>query len=550
MGNNLSNTKNTKILLVGGVLLLSVVSASWKLSQKALSSHECFVSITAREMLESGDWVLPTCNGKLRLQKTPLSYWLVAGLAKITGRVDEFTARLPSAIFAFLSVVAILYFVNRWLSFRTAALCAGVWATSLGYFRNSHIARPDMALTFFVVLCFLTFYSAVNNRNRRQQVVYMLLFWISLGLGMLAKGPAPLPYVLLPLFFYVAINRKWKVLSRLLPITGTIIFLAITLPWPLFIAHRMNWDLVLWKHEFVDRFFGRYAPGHYPPFYYLFMMFRYVAPWVAFLPMALAAPFYRVWNKKRPVMQFLWLWFVVGIVFLTINQGKRQHYILPLMPAMCMLIGILLEDMIFVRKAFEREFVVNVVKGYIIVLTVAAIGAVICAGIVRPELLVGAIILGTATIVIVAVVGLLFFRNKPSLCCAAIFTGIIVWAIVGRACFPRLLDLNAPSRDFAKRATVVVPQSGKLVAYKHISPRFVHYFGRVVPEKADKSALYKCYEQGDWVICTSGYLKDLAQDGRFREVFYQKKLKNQKKEDVGGALFHKAAPVVRGDDDS
>ena len=58
MENNQSNTKRTKGLIICGVLLLSAVSASWMLSERPLNNHECFVSITAREMLESGDWTL------------------------------------------------------------------------------------------------------------------------------------------------------------------------------------------------------------------------------------------------------------------------------------------------------------------------------------------------------------------------------------------------------------------------------------------------------------------------------------------------------------
>jgi 4-amino-4-deoxy-L-arabinose transferase-like glycosyltransferase len=262
MENNRNNAKITKGLIVCGVLLLSAVSASWTFSERTLDNHECFVSVTAREMLASGDWVWPTFNGQPRLGKTPLSYWLVAGLAKITGGVDELTARLPSVIFAVLSVVAILYFVNQWLSFRVAVLSASVWATSLGYIRYSRNARPEMALTFFILLCFLSFYSAITAKDRSKQVVYMLVFWVSFALGNLAKGPAPLPLVLIPLFFYIAIFRQWRKLFNWASAAGLIIFLAIVLPWPLAIAHKLNWDMVIWKREFVDRFFGEYARGN------------------------------------------------------------------------------------------------------------------------------------------------------------------------------------------------------------------------------------------------------------------------------------------------
>jgi 4-amino-4-deoxy-L-arabinose transferase-like glycosyltransferase len=181
-------------------------------------------------MIQSGNWLMPTFNGQPRLQKTPLSYWLVATLAKVTGKVDEFTARLPSALFAFLSAIAILYFVNHWLQFRTALVCTGVWVTSLGYVRYSHNARPEMALTLFTTVCFLSFYSALTTQSCKKQIVYIIIFWFSFGLANLAKGPMPLPLVGIPLLFYIAIFRQWRKVPKLLPVAGVIILLAIMLP--------------------------------------------------------------------------------------------------------------------------------------------------------------------------------------------------------------------------------------------------------------------------------------------------------------------------------
>ena len=63
-------------------MAFAIVAAFWTLSDGALNNHECLVSVTAREMLETGDWVLPRFNGEVRLQKTPLCYWLVASVAK------------------------------------------------------------------------------------------------------------------------------------------------------------------------------------------------------------------------------------------------------------------------------------------------------------------------------------------------------------------------------------------------------------------------------------------------------------------------------------
>jgi 4-amino-4-deoxy-L-arabinose transferase-like glycosyltransferase len=531
---------NRKPLIVCGILLLSAISAGWTLSQRPLNNHECFVSITAREMLESGDWVWPTCNGQPRLQKTPLSYWLVAGSAKITGGVDEFTTRLPSAVLAVLSAAAILYFVNRWLTFRIAAISTCVWATSTGFIMYAHSARPEMPLTFFVLLCFLSFFSAITAKNRKEQFAFMLVFWISFALGNLAKGPAPLPLVLIPLFFYVAIFRQWSKLLNWTSAAGFVVFLAILLPWPLAAAHKLNWNLTLWKLEFVDRFLGDYVPGDKPVYYYLLNMFLLVLPWAAFLPMALAAPFFKVWNKKQPVMLFLWIWFVVDLAFITVSGGKRQHYILPLMPAMAILIGILIEDMVFVMKAYTPQYGRNVLRNHIIVIIAAAVAGTIYISQKYPQLLTGAMTIAAAAIVSVIISAVLFARGKPALACGATFAGIIVLVSIAYVVFVNPLNYNEPSRQFTLVVAEKVPDSDKLVAYKSASTRFIHYFGKPVPEIATESETYQLYNEGCWVVAFGNYLDELLKNGQFEIVYMQDSAERYKGKTVAGALLHKS----------
>jgi 4-amino-4-deoxy-L-arabinose transferase-like glycosyltransferase len=538
MGNNQSNTKRTKIFVTCMALLFSSVIAFWTLSERPLNNHECFVSVTSREMLESGDWVMPTYNGEPRLEKTPLSYWLVAGLAKITGKVDEFTARLPSAVFAVLSVAAIIYFVNQWLSFRIAVLSAAVWTTSLGYIRYSHNARPEMALTFFILLCFLTFYSAVTTKNRKRQIIYMLIFWISFGLGNLAKGPAPLPLVLVPLFFYVAVFRQWKQIPKLLPIIGIAVFLAIVLPWPLAIASKLNWNLTMWKHEFVDRFFGTYASGDKPLYYYLPKMFQFMLPWAAFVPLALAAPFYRVWNKKQPVMQFLWLWFVVELGFLTISGGKRQHYIIPMIPAMAVLTAILLEDMAFCRKAYTNKFARDFLLSHLVVLTIGFIALPIIISQLMGDFLAEAILSSIAGLIGILVVAALFRARKAPVACGALFVSIAVLIIIGYIGFINPLNYNQPSRKFTQAVVQKVPSSDKLVAYKSASTRFIHYFGRRVPEIETKSEVYELYRKGRWVVAFGRFMDELLDKGDFEIAYMQENAERHRQEVVGGVLLH------------
>jgi len=539
MANNQSNTRKNKTIIICAVLLLSAIIAFWSLSEGPLNTHECFVSITAREMLENGDWIMPTCNGQLRLQKTPLSYWLVAGFSKIAGRVNEFTTRLPSALFGILSVVAILYFVNQWLSFRIAVLSAAVWATSLSYIRFSHNGRPEMAVTFFIMLCLLSFYSAVSAKKRKKQIAYMLVFWISFALANLAKGPVPLPLVLMPLFFYVAVFRQWKQIPKFLPIIGTVIFLAVLLPWPLAVASKLNWNLVVWKSEFVDRFFVTSDSGGKPLYYYIQKMFQFMSPWVAFVPFALAAPFYRVWNKKQPAMLFLWLWFVVDLAFLSLSSGKRQHYILPAMPAMAILTAILLEDMAFCQKAFTKKLVKNLLLLHLVIMALGFAALPVIMSRLKQEFLAEAILISAVGLVVTIVTALMFRAGKASSGCTAIFAGIAVLTMIGYTCLINPLNYNLPSKKFSQTVAGNVPPSDNLIAYKSASEKFIHYFGRRVPELQTKPEVYEQYKQGCWVVAFGDYLDELLENNSFDIIYRQENAERHEGKMVSGALMHK-----------
>jgi 4-amino-4-deoxy-L-arabinose transferase-like glycosyltransferase len=543
IGSDTNNYK--KFLLICGVLLLSAAGAFAMLSEQALNNHECFVSVTSREMLQSGDWIVPTCNGQPRLQKTPLSYWLTAGFSIITGRVDELTTRLPSAIFGFLSAGAILYFVGRWLSLRTAVMSAMVWVTSLSFIRYSRNAQPEMSMTFFVLLCFLSFYSAVIARQRKSQIAYAVVFWVSFALANLAKGPAPIPYVLVPLFFYVLIFKQWKVVPRMLPIVGTLIFLAIVLPWPLAVASKFDWHLDIWKKEFFDRFFGNYDPGHKPMIFYLYVMFIFVAPWVVFLPMALAAPFFKIWREKSGPMWFCWTWFAADLVFLTIDGGKRQHYILPLMPAAAILIGIILDDMVFVHKAYNLKQAKDILRYHIVTIVAGVVVLTVYVAVIYRGFLAEAISIAIMAVVMAAAIAVLFAKGRAAAACGTLFAGIIALVIISYAFFFNPLDSDKYPMYFSRRLAQIVPAADRLDAYKDISMRNVYYFGRVIPVIADKSELYEDYEQGDWIVAVDEHLKELTDDSRFRMVYYDKKAEVEKRKDVAGGLFKKTAAVIK-----
>jgi 4-amino-4-deoxy-L-arabinose transferase-like glycosyltransferase len=535
------NKKRYKILLVITVLAFAAVVSFWTLSDGALDNHECLVSVTAREMVQTGDWILPRFNGEIRLQKTPLCYWLVASVAKLTGKVDEFSTRLPSVCFAVLSAGAILYFATQWLGIAIGVLSTAVWVSSLAYVRYSHDGRPEMAMCSLITISMLSFYSAMQTQSKRHRILYMLVFWLSFALAMLAKGPAPLVMVLPPIFFYFAVFRQWKGIKDTLPIIGPILFLLIVLPWLIMVAAKVSGGWAFWKREFIDRFMGEYSTGHKPFWYYLPIIFLFAAPFSAFVPYAAVSPFYAVWERKRPLMWYLWLWFVVQIAIMTISGGKRQHYILPVFPALSILTGICLYDMIFELKAFRPKQVKIFFVGHVIAAAAGAAGFLYWIFAKKQSLAWPAVHIVMMLAVIVGLVAFLFSRKKKVSATILLFAGYCAILLVAYVYFINPLDYNTPSKIFSTRIGSIVPADQELIACNYVSARTIQYAGRTIPEIHNFAEVRSRYEKGAWIIATGDDYTDLIKDGRFNIVFYRRIAERDGSKDVEGALFHKSS---------
>ena len=458
--------KESRKWVVAAVIIIAAVVGFSFLDSGAVGNHEAYVGVAARNMIESGDWVVPTFNGQPRLQKTPLCYWLVASAGMVVGQVNDFALRLPSAVLAVLSVIAILYFVSERFGLRIAAISAMFWVLSLGYIRYGHTGRPEMALASFVTIAMLSFYSGLKTQSRKKQIRYMLVFWISFALAMLAKGPAPLPLILPALFFYMAVFRKFKAIPKLLPIVGVIVFLLIVVPWPVMAGLKCPQAIGIWKDEFFGRAAGEYASGGKPFYYYFRVIFTLFAPWVAFVPLAVMAPFYRVWERKQKPMLYFWFWLVVSILMMTVAGGKRAHYILPAIPALAVLSGIILDDMLFIRKAYSKKFATNFVLIHIIAVVTVGIG-----------------------------LGIWSLKNKKE------------------------LDHNAVIKDFALKTSQILEKGQDLTAYCKVNSSFIYYFDGQVGVETDLEKIYELYSNGGSIIATGRNLETLESDGRFKVVF-------------------------------
>src|SRR5262249_42565494 len=119
----------------------------------------------ARNMIQSGDWVIPHLDGVAYMEKAPLPYWLIAVSYKIFG-IHEWAARIPTA----LSAILLCWFTaryGRWAFGLRAGFYAGLaLATCIGLFLFTRILLPDVTLTLTIAVCFLSFQRALNEDGK------------------------------------------------------------------------------------------------------------------------------------------------------------------------------------------------------------------------------------------------------------------------------------------------------------------------------------------------------------------------------------------------
>jgi 4-amino-4-deoxy-L-arabinose transferase-like glycosyltransferase len=296
-----------------------------------------------REMLESGNWVVPTFNYDLREDKPPLLYWLQLTAFRCGG-VSELTSRLPSALAALLGVL-LTYELGRVLFGARVGLLAGlILASTLCFCGAAHFANPDALLHTCTLLSLLSFWL----EYRSDRPLHGLGGGLASGLAVLAKGPVglvlPLAVVCLFLFWQGQLRRllSWRLLF------GGLVFLVVAAPWYVWVGLETKgaWLAGFWYKHNTGRFLSPMEKHGGPFYYYLLVLVVGLAPWSIFLGPALwySRPAKVGDNlRQRPALRFLLSWMAVYLAFFSIAQTKLPNYILPLYPAAAVLLARFLE---------------------------------------------------------------------------------------------------------------------------------------------------------------------------------------------------------------
>jgi 4-amino-4-deoxy-L-arabinose transferase-like glycosyltransferase len=292
---------------------------------------------TSRQMLASGDWVVPRLYDHVRKAKPVFIYWCQASCMEVLGD-NAAAARLPSAVAIALTLLLVVLVIGGRRGFWTMLILS----SSLLVFWAAKSALTDAVLLLFITVSQLCLY-AIWTGNRSWGVV--LTMAIAIGLGGLTKGPIVLGVPVTTLLALRVIRPK-KVkpagarLSSWQIIAGAILLLVVVAPWCYLVEKRCPGFLTDALHkEVIDRSTNPQEGHSGPPGYYLLTIWVMFFPWSLLLP----ATLFSAWqNRRLPQTRFALAAVIGPWVMLELVRTKLPHYLLPAYPFLAFLTADLL----------------------------------------------------------------------------------------------------------------------------------------------------------------------------------------------------------------
>lgn len=323
----------------------------------------------ARDMFHCKDFLTLYLNGEFFFEKPPLYFWGECLSFAIFGKVTEFTARFPVALYGTLSTLLLYFTGKKIVSRRFGVISALILATTLEFVILAKFAILDIVVTtcvgFSVMFGFLTQF--VQDKNKK----YMWwLFYIFSGLAVMAKG---IPGFVVPfavMFFVTIANKTFKQVFKpqyILP--GFLLFFLIVLPWHLImfkIHDPLFFHEYIIKHH-IERFLNSNEINREQPFYfYILTVLWGLVPWI-FSAIAVgitklkSIKKFNVTELSNPQKYLLFnaIAFVVTMLFFSSSSTKLITYILPVYFFTACILGFVWEDYMF-NKKYEKPINITV----------------------------------------------------------------------------------------------------------------------------------------------------------------------------------------------
>lgn len=294
----------------------------------------------AREMWQTNEWIVPTFNDELRMDKPPLHYFFMR-IAYQLFDVSPFSARFFSAFMGLVTLGSVFFYTSKWLNEKAAIWSALSLLTSLHFLFQFHLAVPDP----YLIACITSAIFGFHYGLEKQKNGHLFIAYTATALGTLAKGPVALGLVGLVMLLYLIFTKQlnWKSLKKLHIPLGAIWFLLLALPWYIAVGYATEGEwlrgffLTHNMHRFTDSMEG-HGGGFWLTWVYVIVG---MLPFIVFLPSAIQS-FLQERKAAANNTSFLLLCLIAAITiigFFTISTTKLPNYTVPAYPFLAVLLG-------------------------------------------------------------------------------------------------------------------------------------------------------------------------------------------------------------------
>ena len=323
------------VLLVVGAIYFG------RLTTLPVCGEESRWASSAREMIATGDWIVPRQQGQLFAERPPLGTWAMGLVGLLRGQVDAVAVRLPSAL-ATVLLSALIYAYGRIFLARRGALCAALaYATFGQVLQIGRLGESEALFSLFLAAALLVWHASYVRHW--PQALGWCAGYALVALAALVKGPQAPVYFLAVAGGLLVWQREWRRLFSWQHALGLAVFAGLIACWqiPFWRATDLQSVLDIWTGLARDRFSLAGLVKHLVS--YPLETFGCLLPWSPLLVALVDPRVRRGWGEYRPLLTFLVLALAVTYPTVWFSAGARGRYYMPLYPCFALLAGIVVE---------------------------------------------------------------------------------------------------------------------------------------------------------------------------------------------------------------
>jgi len=324
------------------ILVLGIYGS--RLERLSIRGEEPRRATVAKEMLATGEWIVPRIQGHPFLSRPPLQNWSIALFSTLTGGIDRLAMRLPSALAVLFTVLLVYWYSGHFLRRAGAFAAAVAFSTMAQVMELGRLGETEALFTLFVGASLLVWHLGYA-KSWPAPMVWMAGYGLA-ALGALTKGTQAPVYFVGAVCLFLVLRRDWGWLFGRPHLAGILLFVVVIGLWGIPFVVETGWDGVrsMLFTEVGYRFTDTSLSAVFSHLVaYPFQLLLCMLPW----SMALVCFWHRSSRSgaegASPAVAFAMISLIVAFPTCWIPPGAHERYMMPLYPLVAVLIGVALQ---------------------------------------------------------------------------------------------------------------------------------------------------------------------------------------------------------------